>query len=237
MTAMANRRMDVGRLVMVPGAVLMLSADAYILTHSTGVLPWIGNALVAVFYALIIWAYVRRGPAKATSTSRTAHVAAVVATLVPFAFPLLTGDRSGTGRQLAADVLLVGGTAWSVWSLRSLGKNLSVIAQARDVVDHGPYRWIRHPLYTGEIVSSLGLAIASGTAGAAGAWILLVSLQLYRAHHEERVLLITLPTYAAYRARTAAVLPWISRGPSAGGVLPGYLASGRETASRRRVGP
>ena len=233
---MANRPMDIGRLVMVPGAVLMLSADAVILTRSADVLPWIGNALVAVFYALIIWAYVRRGPAKATTTSHTAQVAAVVATLLPFAFPLLTGDRSGTGRQVATDVLLVAGTAWSVWSLRSLGKNLSVIAQARDVVEHGPYRWIRHPLYTGEIVSSLGLALAAGTAGAAGAWILLVSLQLYRAHHEERILLMTLPTYAAYRARTGAVLPWVSRGRSGGGVLPGRPVTGLPTASRRRVG-
>ena len=52
-----------------------------------------------------------------------------------------------------ADVLLLAGTAWSVWSLRFLGRNVSVLAQARDVVDRGPYRWVRHPLYAGEIVS------------------------------------------------------------------------------------
>ena len=110
---------------------------------------------------------------------------------------------------MVADILLVAGTAWSVWSLRSLGRNLSVIAQAREVVEHGPYRWIRHPLYTGEIVSSLGLAIAAGTVAAAGAWITLVALQVYRAHREEEILIGTLPTYAAYRTQTAVLLPGV----------------------------
>jgi protein-S-isoprenylcysteine O-methyltransferase Ste14 len=208
------RRMDSGRLLMVPAATIMLCADAFILAHAggngpAGTLRWIGNLLVAVFYALIIWAYLRRGPAKATSTSRTAHVAAITATLTPFVFPLLTGAAVGARRELLADVLLVTGTTWSVWSLRSLGRNLSVIAQAREVVEHGPYRWVRHPLYTGEIVSSLGLAVAAGVGAAAGAWIVLVALQVYRARSEERILIGTLRDYTAYRTRTAALLPGI----------------------------
>ena len=85
--------------------------------------------------------------------------------LAPFAFPLLHGAPPGTGRQFVSDLLLVAGMAWSVWSLRFLGRNVSVLAQARDVVDRGPYRWVRHPLYTGEIVSSLGVAIARTAGG------------------------------------------------------------------------
>jgi protein-S-isoprenylcysteine O-methyltransferase Ste14 len=156
---------------------------------------------------LIIWAYLRRGPAKATSASTTAHAAAITATLIPFAFPLLTSGTVHIGRELGADILLVGGTAWALWSLRSLGRNLSIIAQAREVAEHGPYRWIRHPLYTGEIVSSLGLVVAAGTMTAASVWITLVALQVYRARREEQILIATLPTYAAYRTRTAALLP------------------------------
>lgn len=208
----AHRRLDAGRLVMVPGATLMLFADAIVLYQSSGngfagALRWVGNALVAAFYAVIIWAYLRRGPARATSTSITAHAAAITATLIPFTFPLLTRARVTTGRELIADILLVTGTAWSVWSLGTLGRNLSVIAQAREVVEHGPYRWVRHPLYTGEIVSSLGLAVAAGPVTAAGVWITLVALQVYRARREEQILIVMLPAYAAYRSRTAALMP------------------------------
>lgn len=210
----APRRLDAGRLIMVPAATIMLCADAVVLTQAggdglTGVLRWTGNALVGAFYAVIIWSYLRRGPARASSTSIPANVAAVVATLSPFAFPLLAGPTATLERALAADLLLVAGTAWSVWSLTSLGRNLSIIAQAREVVEHGPYRWIRHPLYTGEIVSSLGLAVIGGTMAAAAVWITLVVLQVYRARQEEQILISTLPAYAAYRTRTAALLPGV----------------------------
>lgn len=213
-TETSSRRMDAGRLVMVPLCTLMLTADAIILTQSigpgfAGVLRWISNALVGAFYVLIIWAYLRRGPAKATTTSVVARTAAVTGTLTPFVFPMLPNGTVSMSRELVADVFLVTGTVWSLWSLRTLGKNLSIIAQAREVVEHGPYRWIRHPLYTGEIVSSLGLAIAVGTVPAVAVWCTLVALQVYRARQEEQILITTLPPYASYRARTAALLPGV----------------------------
>lgn len=213
-TGSARARVDLGRLIMIPSAVLMLVLDWASLTHhpAGGVvtaLRWLGLAGVCAFYTLIIWSYLRRGPAVATTRSATAHVAAVAATCAPFAIPLLRAASPGPARQLAADVLLLAGTAWAVWSLRFLGRNLSVLAQARDVVDHGPYRWIRHPLYAGEIVSALGLAIAAGSAAAAGLWLALCALQAYRALREEQVLLGALPGYRAYRTRTAALLPGI----------------------------
>jgi len=199
---------------MVPFAAGMLVFDAAPSLHHTaggiaGALRWPGVAGVCAFYALIMWCYLRRGPAVATCRSVTAHVAAVVATFTPFVFPLLLASSPGAGRQFAADVLVLGGVTWSVWSLRFLGRNLSVLAQARNVVDRGPYRWVRHPLYAGEIVSSLGLAIAAGSAAAAGLWLALCALQGYRALREEQVLLRALPGYRVYRARTAALLPGI----------------------------
>ncbi len=201
---------------MVPAAALMLVADVRALIHGSGgnaagVLRWLGPVAVCGFYVLIIWCYLRRGPAVATSDSVTAHAAAVVATLTPFVFPLLPASPPVAGRQLAADTLLVAGTAWSVWTLRFLGRNLSVLAQARDVVDRGPYRWVRHPLYTGEIVSSLGLAFTVGTAAAVAIWLALLALQVYRALREEQLLLHTLPGYRGYRGRTAALLPGLPR--------------------------
>ena len=207
-------RVDVGRLIMVPGAAVMLVFDMLALTQGSpggtaGALRWLGTVLVGAFYALIIWCYLRRGPAVATSGSVTAHIAAVTGTLTPFAVPLLHGSPPGGGQQLAADLLLVAGLAWAVWALRFLGRNLSVIAQARQVVDRGPYRWVRHPLYTGEIVSTLGLALTAGSLRAIAAWLVLVVLQAYRAMREEQVLLRALSGYLDYRSRTAALLPGV----------------------------
>jgi protein-S-isoprenylcysteine O-methyltransferase Ste14 len=143
----------------------------------------------------------------ATGRSVTAHAAAVVAMLTPFAFPLLRGTPPGAAAQWAGDILLAAGTGWSVWSLRTLGRNLSVIAQARKLVVGGPYRWVRHPLYAGEIVSTLGLALTVGHLTALAMWLGFCVLQGYRALREEQLLVSALPGYRGYQARTAALLP------------------------------
>jgi len=68
---------------------------------------------------------------------------------------------------------------------------------------------VRHPLYTGEIVSTLGLALTAGSLRAIAAWLVLVVLQAYRAMREEQVLLRALSGYLDYRSRTAALLPGV----------------------------
>jgi protein-S-isoprenylcysteine O-methyltransferase Ste14 len=217
-------RVDIGKLIMVPTARLIFVADLSALRHhgtsdADGVLRSFGATLV-LLYAVMIWCYVRRGQALATSDSATAHVAAVAATWLPFALPLLHGAPPGPARQAISDVLLVCGMSWSVWSLRSLDRNVSVLAQARGVVDRGPYRWLRHPLYTGEIVSTLGVAIAMNSLTALAFWLVLCVLQVYRALREEQVLLKALPAYRAYRRRTAALMPGVFwRRPSRWSVL------------------
>jgi protein-S-isoprenylcysteine O-methyltransferase Ste14 len=204
-------RVDIGRIAMVPAAAIVLLLDLMTLVDRGGgsALRWAGTLLAVAFYSLVIWCYLRRGPARATTSSVTARAAAVVATWAPFVIPWLHGAPPGPVWQGVSDVLLLAGTAWAVWSLRSLGRNLSVIAQVRDVADGGPYRWIRHPLYAGEIVSTLGLAIAAHSLAAMAVWLGICVLQAYRAVREEQLLLAVLPGYGAYRIRTAALLPGI----------------------------
>ena len=207
-------RPDLGRIIMVPGAAAMLVFDVMALTHGSrgggaAVVRWAGAALVCTFYALIIWCYLRRSRAVATSGSITGYAAAVTATLLPFAIPLLHSAPSALGQQYVGYLLVVAGTCWAIWSVRYLGRSISVIAQAREVVDGGPYRLVRHPLYLGELVSALGITIVVGTVQALCAWVALCGLQAYRALREEQVLLEALPGYRSYRARTAALLPGI----------------------------
>jgi protein-S-isoprenylcysteine O-methyltransferase Ste14 len=207
-------RFDVGRLIMVPAFAVILAGDVLSLDHgahtgATGGLRSAGIVLVLGFYALAIWCYLRRGPAVATSTSLTAHAAAITATWLPLALPLLHGAPPPPGRQALADVLLSCGTAWAVWSLRFLDRNLSVLAQARAIVVGGPYRWVRHPLYAGEVVAALGIAISANSYPALALWIALCGLQIYRAVREEQVLLEACPAYRSYQSRTAALVPGV----------------------------
>ena len=202
--------LDFGRLIMVPAA----AGDADVRpSHSD---PWaVGGSCPAIAWHAT---GLRLLPVNdlVLPAARSCHrhhqldhcaAAAVIATLTPFAIPLLHAAPPGHGRQYAADGLLAAGMAWSVWSLRYLGRNLSVFAQARELVDGGPYRLIRHPLYAGEIVSSLGLAVFAGTIAAFGVLLAFCVLQGYRVLREEEILLQALPQYRGYRSRTAALFP------------------------------
>ena len=71
--ASGRRRLDSGKLIMVPVAAAILSADLASLRHDdtsgvAGVLGLVSVVLTCAFYALIIWCYLRRGPASATSS-------------------------------------------------------------------------------------------------------------------------------------------------------------------------
>lgn len=210
----AGGHLDWGRVFMVPFSILFGGISLAKLTSLLGgdgpleAMALVATAgLTAAFYALIVWAYLRRGPASATSRVRLALVAAPVATFLPFSLPFL-----GTGGSSAlvigvGDVLLVLGLAWSLWSVRTLDRSLSIVPQARQLVDRGPYAWVRHPLYLGELVAMLGLALTLGGPLPLLGWMALVLLQAYRAVQEERLLGLALPGYEQYRARTARIIP------------------------------
>ena len=75
------------------------------------------------------------------------------------------------------------------------------------LVAHGPYRWIRHPMYSAVI--AFGLACAWSGA-APWAWLFfgaLVAVLFTKAAYEERWMLEAHPGYAAYRKRTRRFLP------------------------------
>jgi protein-S-isoprenylcysteine O-methyltransferase Ste14 len=206
---------DWGRIGLVPLFTLLLIANVLSIPHqlrSRDSALAVGVALVAslltvAFYLLVLWAYLRRGPAVATTRSVRERAAAITATCLPLVLPLVAGTGSSVGRDVVADVVMVIGLSVSVLSLRALGRNLSVVPQARRLADGGPYRWVRHPLYTGELVTVLGIVLRDVRPVALGLWVVLVLLQAYRASAEERLLSQAVPGYRAYLASTSRFVP------------------------------
>ncbi|MGD0953588.1 MAG: isoprenylcysteine carboxylmethyltransferase family protein [Methanotrichaceae archaeon] len=69
-------------------------------------------------------------------------------------------------------ILCAAGMAFLVWARQNLGRNWSQtvsIKKGHELVTSGPYRYVRHPMYTGGIIACIGSAIVVG-----GAWILLL---------------------------------------------------------------
>jgi protein-S-isoprenylcysteine O-methyltransferase Ste14 len=70
------------------------------------------------------------------------------------------------------------------------------------VIDSGPYRIVRHPMYSGAIPMLLGMALWFGSYAAAIAAILPIALIAIRTVIEERFLRRELPEYDQYITRT-----------------------------------
>lgn len=111
-------------------------------------------------------------------------------------------------------LLAFAGFALRRWAIRTLGRFFTVdVATFADqrVVDAPPYRRIRHPAYSGSILSLLGTTLMLGH----GLGLLLVALAIvvtfgYRVRLEERALLEALgEPYADYMRRTKRFVPYL----------------------------
>lgn len=209
------RALDVGRVVAIAVFAIMGTLNAIALprhwagSSSPDVLGALTATLTVAVYALFVAAYLRRGPAASSDDRSAAWVVALAATVAPFAVPLLASGFVGATRSMLAAFVLASGLAAMIWSLHALGSNFSLIPQARSVAADGPYRWVRHPVYTAEIIAVTGMCLAAGGLAPWTVLVALVTLQTLRARREEALLLRVLPGYAEYRRRTPMLVPWL----------------------------
>jgi protein-S-isoprenylcysteine O-methyltransferase Ste14 len=81
------------------------------------------------------------------------------------------------------------------------------MAEARQLVTSGVYRWVRHPLYLAEELAVVGIVLQFLSPWTGLLLAVQIAFQLRRMRNEERVLSETFPQYTDYRARTAMLLP------------------------------
>jgi len=102
------------------------------------------------------------------------------------------------------------------WVFRSLGNNISetfLTKEKHGLVTHGPYQWVRHPLYTVASAAflALGLIAANGFILIMGA-VILVGIALFVVPKEEAQLTVKFgESYLEYRRRTGGLMPRLKK--------------------------
>jgi protein-S-isoprenylcysteine O-methyltransferase Ste14 len=107
------------------------------------------------------------------------------------------------------------GFAITLWARFLLGSNWSnsvTIKVAHELIRTGPYRWVRHPIYSGMILAMLGTAIAldqwRGAVSVALLWVAFT----FKQRKEERFMRQTFGAqYADYSKTTGAIFPSLRR--------------------------
>ena len=108
--------------------------------------------------------------------------------------------------------LEVGGLWLAIWARRHLGRNWSGAVSVKvdhELVESGPYRRIRHPIYTGLIAMYLGAALVSARLQGPLA-IALISIAYARkiGLEEQNLSRVFGPAFDEYRRRSWALVPW-----------------------------
>lgn len=126
--------------------------------------------------------------------------------LIMFAGPLWPTHWGLKGMMVLSGVI-------ALWAFMAMGlgniRAFPEIPQHGRLVVHGPYRWVRHPMYTSVLVITLAWMVEHPLPFRMALWVGLVVTLLVKLRYEEQLLLARFPSYEAYRRRTKRVIPFL----------------------------
>jgi protein-S-isoprenylcysteine O-methyltransferase Ste14 len=173
--------------------------------------PWpslLSSFCLATFYVLLALLIVTRSPAQAQADGLLPRIAAFVGTYMPWSIAFF-GKTDQVLPNLASTACVLIGMIMMLVTIRHLGRSFSLVPQARNVVQTGPYRWIKHPLYLAEEIAVLGVVLRNLTPLTATLLVLHIGVQICRIYYEEDLLRRNCPEYSSYEASRWRLIPYV----------------------------
>jgi len=109
--------------------------------------------------------------------------------------------------QIFGVLVALFGAAISVWAFRYHGSSLSPFPKPPEgmhLIDGGPYRYVRHPMYSGIIAFTLGVGMAYANPVTMLSSVAFTVFFMAKSGHEEDMLVAEVPGYKSYRSD----VPW-----------------------------
>ncbi|WP_082028807.1 methyltransferase family protein [Xanthomonas sacchari] len=157
-------------------------------------------------------------PARDGGTLRMLWTVLYAAIFVAVMLSMLGIGRWPSGWRLPllwiGTAMVVGGLAFRLWAIAVLGRQFTVdvgIQPGHALITAGPYRWLRHPSYTGALACFYGLAVGLGSWAALAVIALAVTAAFARRMQVEEAVLAHAfgAAWEAHARRTWKVLPWV----------------------------
>ena len=190
---------------------MLLALCLAIKIGSSGNDPWpslLSSFCLATFYVLLGVLTMTRSPAKAHAEGLLPRIAAFVGTYMPWTIAFFGKTEEALPNLLSAACVLIG-MIMTLVTIRHLGRSFSLVPQARSVVQTGPYRWIKHPLYLSEEIAILGVVLQYLTPVTVIVLVLHFGVQVCRILYEEDLLRRNCPEYSSYEASRWRLIPYV----------------------------
>ena len=187
---------------------ILLTGGLHGIRQPSDVLFFVQQLLALAYFTMLVVLYAVRLPQRGTDHRLAVIFVAFSGTFAAIGASFLPGGSRREGLVLVGDLLAAAGLAYSVWGLAYLRRSFSIIPEARRLVTGGPYSLSRHPVYLGEIVTAIGVNLATGGWLSALAIVYFIVCELLRLGWEERILAQAFPSeYAEYARRVPRYLP------------------------------
>lgn len=167
-----------------------------------------GDAALRMFVwvAFTVFIY-RRSPSRRPARSPRAFIACAAA-ILPAIMLVPPAEDGALWAILAGEIVVVVAAAFTLVSVLFLGTCFGVLPEVRGLVTRGPYRFVRHPVYLGEIAAFVGFVVASQHLLNVLLLAVFVAGQAVRMRMEEAVLTAEFPDeYGDFATRTPRLLP------------------------------
>lgn len=170
------------------------------------------RVVISIAYCINAALFLMRGPAVAHGSGLQPRLIAFLGSWMITPIPLLPLTWRPDWLLATTTVGLTLVYAFAIWALLTLRRNFSVFPEARNLVRHGPYALVRHPLYAVYIAAYVLVALPYIGPAAIVLAGLGIAGEVLRARHEERVLRGAFPEYGAYAEVTPRFWPRLRPG-------------------------
>jgi protein-S-isoprenylcysteine O-methyltransferase Ste14 len=169
---------------------------------------WVTETLI---YVVFLVSYTIRIDPIERSQGLKEIIIPLIGSVLPFALLLSPPNLLTAGNWLMIYIIfywMTAATALTIWGLWMLRCSFSITVEVRALITNGPYRWIRHPVYLGEILTALAVTVWRFSALNVVIFTLFVIIQLLRARREEAKLSRVFAAYSIYAARVKWIWPY-----------------------------
>lgn len=122
---------------------------------------------------------------------------------------IFIGGVFGTPLAIVAVVLALLLGAWAIIAMHFSVSVLPDVRESQELIQAGPYKYIRHPMYTAVLLIGVAPVINKHSVLVYALWLALLVVLVIKLQYEERQLSAKFSTYKTYMSHTKRLVPFL----------------------------